>query len=60
MGVIIAVTIRPNGGAWGDRPPGLALNGALDVVISERYPQPGARSRRHSDTPAGNPATREA
>src|SRR5271154_2068536 len=56
MGVIIAVTIRPNGGVWGGRPPWLALNGALVVVIPERYPQPGAQSSRHSDTPAGNPA----
>src|ERR1700691_5000859 len=42
MGVIIAVTICPNG--------------ALVVVIPERYPQPGAQSSRHTVTPAGNPA----
>src|SRR5580658_633016 len=56
MGVIIAVTIRPNGGVWGGRPPWLVLNGALVVVIPERYPQPGAPSSRHAATPGGNPA----
>src|SRR5579863_3012255 len=46
MGVIIAVTMRPNG--------------ALVVVIPERYPQPGARSRRLTAWPARNPARLEA
>jgi hypothetical protein len=37
MGVIIAVIICPNGGAWGGRPPWLAEYGAAFVVIPERY-----------------------
>src|ERR1700693_2986910 len=45
MGVIIAVTIWPNGTAF--------------VVIPERYPQPGAQSRRLTARPARNPATAE-
>src|ERR1700693_5887934 len=45
MGVIIAVTIWPNGAAF--------------VVIPERYPQPGAQSRRLTAPPARNPATAE-
>src|SRR5579863_8891992 len=43
MGVIIAVIIWPNG--------------ARLVVIPERYPQPGAQSRRLTDPRARNPAT---
>src|SRR5215470_13563342 len=57
MGVIIAVTICPNGGVWGGRPPGLALYGAAFVVIPERYPQEGARSSRLTAATARNPAT---
>src|SRR5438034_9262180 len=60
MGVIIAVTIDPNGGVWGGsgfRPPGLALYGAEFVVIPERYPLRGARSSRLTVAATRNPAT---
>src|ERR1700728_2073125 len=46
MGVIIAVTIWPNG--------------AVIVVIPERYPQPGAPSSRHAAPLGRNPASRSA
>jgi len=45
MGVIIAVTIWPNGAAF--------------VVIPERYPHQGAQSSRLTVPPARNPATLE-
>jgi hypothetical protein len=43
MGVIIAVTIEPNGAEF--------------VVIPERYPLQGARSRRLTVATTRNPAT---